>query len=239
MRKLRDIVNSVGSPARRLWGVAATLGWSSVALLPWALALFAYWRWSQSISDLVRVLAQLFSLVVVVAAARLAAWQAREYLALSRPSIRDVALGIGALIALSFTASVVLFATAGLFPTAAPAAIAQSGTDTPLEGTAYFAALVVFWVAVVVVDPICEEVFWRGFLYRGLASSALGPVGAIIVISSIFALLHLYGLSATVLVFLNGILYGWLRWYTGSLTAPIAAHMFQNGTAATIATFAT
>jgi len=57
------------------------------------------------------------------------------------------------------------------------------------------------------------------------------------VISAIFALLHLYGLFGTVFVFLNGILYGWLRWHTGSLTAPIAAHMFHNGTAAAIATF--
>jgi uncharacterized protein len=224
-------VNSVGSAARRSWGGTATLGWSGLALLPWALALFAYWRRSEPISDWVKVLAQLFSLVVVVAAARLAGWQAREYLALSRPNMRDVALGVGAMIALSLTVSVVLFATAG------PSVIAQSGTDSPLVGTAYFAAVALFWVAAVVVDPICEEVFWRGFVYRGLASSALGPSGAIIVISAIFALLHLYGLFGTVFVFLNGILYGWLRWHTGSLTAPIAAHMFHNGTAAAIATF--
>jgi len=110
---------------------------------------------------LVKVLAQLFSLVVVVAAARLAGWQAREYLALSRPNMRDVALGVGAMIALSLTVSVVLFATAG------PSVIAQSGTDSPLVGTAYFAAVALFWVAAVVVDPICEEVFWRGFVIEG------------------------------------------------------------------------
>jgi membrane protease YdiL (CAAX protease family) len=231
--EVANIANLLDVPARRPWGIGATVVWGGIALLPPALGLLAYWRWFESTTagEVVRTLAQLFTLVVVVAAARRAGWQAREYLGLSPPTMRDVSLGVGAKIALLLAAFVVVSAIG------ASSAMARIGTDALLERTAYLATLALFWASNVVVGPICEEVFWRGFVYRGLASSALGPAGAIMVISPIFALLHLDGLFAIVWHLLCGILYGCLRWRSGSLAAPVAAHALGNGIAAAYATF--
>jgi len=35
-----------------------------------------------------------------------------------------------------------------------------------------------------------EELFFRGFLFRGLSSSFMGPVGAVLVTSALWALIH-------------------------------------------------
>ena len=221
---------NIDAAARPPWGIGATVVWGGIALVP-LLALNPRWFESIPASEAVSILAQLFTLAVVVAAARLAAREAWEYLGLTRPTLRDVSLGMGAKLALLLATSVVLFAIS------VSSAMARADTVTLLEWTAYFATLVLFWVSAVLVGPICEEVFWRGFVYRGLASSALGPAGAIMVISPIFAVLHFSDSFGTVWHLLCAMLYGWLRWRTDSLTAPIAAHAFGNGIAAAIATF--
>jgi membrane protease YdiL (CAAX protease family) len=216
--------------ARPPWGIGATVVWGGIALVPFALALYQGWL-STAAGEAVNIVAQLFTLMVAVAAARLAGWHAPEYLGFSRPTLRHVALGVGAKFALSLSGSVVLFAISVLSP------MAQVDAAPLLERTPYLAKVLLFWISSALVGPICEEVLWRGFVYRGLASSALGPAGAIMVISPIFAVLHLYEWSGTVWVLLSAILFGWLRWRTGSLTAPIAAHVFGNGIAAAIVTF--
>ena len=210
------------------WGIGATVVWGGIAILP--LVIIPSWFESPTVDAAITILANLFTLVVVVAAARLAGWQAREYLALSRPTVRDVLLGIGAKTALLLASFVVLSGIGAL------SVVARADPDARFEWIAYYAAVALVWAANVVVGPICEEVCWRGFVYRGLAS-ALGPAGAIIVMSPIFAVLHLYGPFGTFWVFLSAILYGWLRWRTQSLTAPIAAHAFGNGVATTFWTF--
>src|SRR3989304_2435238 len=45
--------------------------------------------------------------------------------------------------------------------------------------------------AIVVVAPIFEEVFFRGFLFQGIRYSRLGPVGAIGISSLVWAVIHL------------------------------------------------
>src|SRR5688572_14893690 len=106
--KAREMAN-INAAARPPWGIGATVVWGGIALVPFFLAVYQDW-FSTAAGEVVHILAQLFTLVVVVAAARLAAWHAREYLGLSRPTVRDVALGIGAKFALSLSCSVVLFA---------------------------------------------------------------------------------------------------------------------------------
>ena len=44
--------------------------------------------------------------------------------------------------------------------------------------------------AFVVLAPVGEETLFRGFLYKGIAASRAGPIGAIMVSSLVFALLH-------------------------------------------------
>ena len=81
------------------------------------------------------------------------------------------------------------------------------------------------WVAVIVGAPIFEETFFRGFLYKGLSATRLGPFGAVTLVSALWAAIHvqydLYGIST---IFCMGLLIGAARIRTGSLYVPIAMH---------------
>jgi membrane protease YdiL (CAAX protease family) len=93
--------------------------------------------------------------------------------------------------------------------------------------TAYFVPLL--WFAFVVVAPVAEEVFFRGFFFKGLEHSRLGPVGAIVLTAAVWALMHTqYDFYDAGVILLGGLLLGYARWRSGSLYVPLAMHMTQN-----------
>jgi len=49
-------------------------------------------------------------------------------------------------------------------------------------------------IALLVTAPICEEIIFRGFLFRGIKNSPVGTAGAIIVTSVLFAIIHFQSL---------------------------------------------
>ncbi len=82
-------------------------------------------------------------------------------------------------------------------------------------------------LAAVFVAPLCEEVFFRGFLFPGLCRSM--PVGWAIFISSLlFAIAHADPGSFAVL-FIIGLALAYLRWRTNSLWPGIILHLINNG----------
>jgi len=92
--------------------------------------------------------------------------------------------------------------------------------------------LFLFWIAVVLVAPVAEEVYFRGFVFVGLRNSALGASGAIVVTAVIWSLIHLqYDVYDKVEIFLLGLFFGWLRFRYNSLLPPILAHCLVNLTA--------
>jgi len=115
---------------------------------------------------------------------------------------RDVVLGIQCLVA-------VLILTDGL--------IYLSGGDvvTPFQIGVYRAAraggtLPWMWLAFVVAAPAMEEVTFRGFVYRGWAASRVGPLGAILLTSLAWSMMHLqYDWRGIVQIFAFGLLFGW------------------------------
>jgi len=85
------------------------------------------------------------------------------------------------------------------------------------------------WIAVVGLAPLVEETLYRGFVLRGWARSQLGPVGALVLLSALWAATHLqYGPFEQAMVFVYGLLLGAARLSTGSLYVPIAMHMMVN-----------
>jgi len=85
------------------------------------------------------------------------------------------------------------------------------------------------WIGVVVVAPLFEEVFCRGFLLTGWRRSVLGPWGAVILISLLWALAHQqYGMLEMLWIFLLGVVLGVARLRTGSIWTPVAMHMVVN-----------
>jgi len=79
--------------------------------------------------------------------------------------------------------------------------------------------------AIVVVAPIFEEIFFRGFLFQGIRYSRLGPIGAIGITSLVWAVIHLqYGLYGIMTVFALGLLFGLARLKTDSIHLLIVMH---------------
>jgi membrane protease YdiL (CAAX protease family) len=86
-----------------------------------------------------------------------------------------------------------------------------------------------FWIAIVIFAPIFEEIFIRGFLFIGFRQSWIGPAGAIILTTLIWAPLHIqYGLFQIAIIFVLGIVLGIVRHKTGSLLSPLIIHTFNN-----------
>lgn len=79
----------------------------------------------------------------------------------------------------------------------------------------------------VLVAPICEEVFFRGFVLPGFLRGM--PVAMAIILSSlIFAVAHA-DIGSFVVLFVIGIALGFLRWRTGSIWPGIILHTINNG----------
>lgn len=89
--------------------------------------------------------------------------------------------------------------------------------------------LVPLFLAVVVVGPLFEELLFRGFMMPGIARSQLGPIGAILISSAIWAVIHLqYNAFFMGIIFGFGLLLGYAHLKTRSIYVPIAMHSFNN-----------
>lgn len=93
--------------------------------------------------------------------------------------------------------------------------------------TAEFVPLL--WVALVLGAPLFEEIFFRGFLFKGYQISKVGNAGAVLITSLCWALIHSqYGLYERGIVFAGGILLGMARVKTQSLYTTMAMHALFN-----------
>jgi hypothetical protein len=96
------------------------------------------------------------------------------------------------------------------------------------------------WLQTTLIAPVMEELLYRGFLYRGLAQSRLGPNGAIALTAVLFAVTHIQWIGDSMWWFqmlrigFLGLLFGWLRERTGSVLPGIGIHALINGVQAPI-----
>lgn len=79
-----------------------------------------------------------------------------------------------------------------------------------------------------ILGPISEELVVRGFFLHILRRTRLGVIGAILVTSLAWGVVHSYGLGAIALIVGDGILLGAARVYGRSLYIPIAMHVIGN-----------
>lgn len=88
---------------------------------------------------------------------------------------------------------------------------------------------VLLWISVVVLAPLFEESFFRGFVFVGLKQTRIGAIGTIALTSAVWAMLHIqyniYGMG-TILVL--GIVFGIVRLKTGSLWSTLFLHSIWN-----------
>jgi uncharacterized protein len=217
----------------RPWGYWATFGWALLAaLLSAMIAAVATLWWRPDIlsapadlqddgpllcvGTIVWVAFQIGALALV---ARLAHWPPGEYLGLIRPSRRDGALALVFLFLPGFDAVTYVL-----------------GRDivTPFQVATYLSArasgeLPLLWFTFVVVAPAGEEIMFRGFLYRGWVRSQRGVVPGVLVISALWTAMHTqYDWFVLVQVFTMGLLFGWVRWRSGSAALTILMHGIAN-----------
>ena len=93
--------------------------------------------------------------------------------------------------------------------------------------TVHFTPLL--WLGIIIAAPLYEEIFFRGFLFKGIENSRAGPIGAVIITSLAWSSLHVqYDFLIIVCIFAGGLLLGWARIKTNSIYIPIAMHVLQN-----------
>jgi membrane protease YdiL (CAAX protease family) len=102
------------------------------------------------------------------------------------------------------------------------------------RGTTYLA---VSAVMVIVLAPVVEEFFFRGFMYRSLRNR-LSPLVASLCIGVVFGAIHYSGpetLDLLPVLALLGAMFCWLYEVTGSLYPAIAVHVVNNSLAFVVA----
>jgi membrane protease YdiL (CAAX protease family) len=175
----------------------------------------------------------LISNPITVAILWLAAWLAKsnpaDYLGLRWAPRRDVVIGVVLLIVLIALGDGLLYLSGRELVT--PFQL-QSYTTAAAEG--WLAAM---WIAAVIVAPAGEEIMFRGFLYRGFATSTRSAWPAIVIISILWAALHIqYDWAGMLQIFIIGLFLGWVRLTSGSVLLTFLLHALFNleGTVETV-----
>jgi hypothetical protein len=145
-------------------------------------------------------------------------WSVREYLALKAVRRADLVKWLGWILVFAVISDAL---TLLLGRTIVPDFVARA------YATASFVPLL--WIALVVAAPAFEEVFFRGFMFRGFEHSRVGPMGAVVLTSIVFGVVHIqydaYGIATTVAI---GLLLGLARRKTASLYPAVAMHALIN-----------
>jgi membrane protease YdiL (CAAX protease family) len=93
--------------------------------------------------------------------------------------------------------------------------------------SAHFVPLL--WLALIIVGPLAEEIFFRGFLFEGIRHSKAGTAGAMVITSLLWSAMHgQYNLYGIFFIFVCGMLLGYVRIKSNSIYPPIAMHVLQN-----------
>jgi membrane protease YdiL (CAAX protease family) len=228
-------------------GPVATLAWGGVGILAtfwyFVIGKVAHWTGASfplpKFADLLPLSHVLLALVVVVAIGA-ARRPILAYLALTRPGgggmLRAVGLGVLAFVMLgAFYAGLAKLKSA--LGTNAVPALPDTLTGAQKDfGT--LAVVIGLWLGMVVAAPVVEEIFYRGFLYRGLAATRFGAAGAITLTSIVFGLSHApgFGWERVLGTGLVGVFLGVLRWRSDNTVVPIIAHATINLLGATMIT---
>jgi membrane protease YdiL (CAAX protease family) len=221
------------------WSYLATLVWVLLAsgmCLAAALALLLGWTtWrvgspSLQVTDeflddpfwlgLAAVIGSAVLVAVVALAARLRGWSARDYLGLRWPAWRHLGIALVLLAVLSAASEIIL----RLLEVENPVSLSDEYREAKEAD-----ALSLLWINVVIAAPVAEEILFRGFLQRGWVRSQYGAIPGIVIISAVWAALHFfYGWILCVDIFVMGLLFGWVRWWSGSTIPTILMHAFYN-----------
>ena len=224
------------------WKFWATSAWTAAAIAAWVAVQFIVFigvLYYVNIGDdasqgdieklashavvisLVAILAAPAEIAVIALAVRLARCRFADYVALVWPSRSYLLIGLACLVVLLPLGDLSSWMSGrGIVPPFVIEAY-KSARDS---GTIWLLA-----IALVVAAPLTEEIVFRGFMYRGLAASKVGDAGAILIPSLIWASMHVqYEVFFIFQIFLLGVVFGALRWKSGSTWLTILLHAIVN-----------
>jgi CAAX protease family protein len=183
--------------------------------------------WNLGLSLETHIVWASFAYCAVVAATvlamRLTRVPIRESLGLARLRLRDIPLGVGAAVLLSFVLPGVIaliHALIGSWPWPTP--------NQPLSGP----MMTLLSLEAIIIAPLAEELIFRGFMYRSLQAS-LGSIAALLITALTFGLTHKlygYGWDHVAMATFIGLALGSLRWWTGGIAASFVCHAILNST---------
>jgi uncharacterized protein len=223
---------TVVSPTSEPWGYWTTFGWTALAIVlgqaAATLALLtvddrggASLPYDGPVVALATLILNPVQIAVLAAAARRTGTGVWAYFGLRGFDLRDLALGI--------VAGTVLAAAIAVYAVATGRALV-----TPFQIATYMSTPNAVWLlllalSIVVVAPLGEEIVFRGFLFRGWVRPGRNPLLPIIAIAVVWTLLHVqYDWFGMTQVFLLGLLFGWMRWRSGSTTLTFVLHALVN-----------
>lgn len=144
-----------------------------------------------------------------------------DYLALRWTSWRNVALGVVGLAVIVFGWDLLSRATGR---EVTPGFMVDVLKSARTDGAVWLLVL-----AFCVAAPVSEELFARGFLYRGWSETFLRPAGAIALSSAVWTVVHLqYDWYFFGEIFSIGLWFGYIRYRTNSTWLTILMHGLNN-----------
>jgi membrane protease YdiL (CAAX protease family) len=141
-----------------------------------------------------------------------------EYLALNWPRPREVMIAFGIM--------VVVYFLEGLLNDLIIGGYEPSTTAYAVGGGAV--GLLLMLVVGCIVAPVAEELIVRGFMFRGWSQTFLGPIGAIVLTSILWSMVHPYNWLGRLDVFLTGLALGYFRWRWNSTWLAVMMHSTFN-----------
>jgi membrane protease YdiL (CAAX protease family) len=222
-----------------LWGlfIFAAMFLGQVAVIVFFLFRLGTWDMAEAIRLIGGGLTISLSVILGVPAVLVATWIAirptrvpfADYLGLRWTSWRNFFVGLASM--------AILVGSWDLLSRALGREVTSGFMGEVMKSAQDSGALWLLVIAFSVAAPVWEEIFSRGFLYRGWSESKLGVAGAIVLSSLAWTSLHLqYDWFFFGEIFSIGLLLGYLRFRTGSTWLTIVLHGLNN-LAATIQTF--
>jgi CAAX protease family protein len=145
-----------------------------------------------------------------------------EYLALKWPSADELWRGVAIITIVLVAESLVGYAV-GVQDTP------QDPTAAPLLVVGGATGLLVLLIGYCIAGPMLEEFVFRGFMFRGWSQSFLGPIGAIVLTSAVWAVNHTqYDWFGRLDIFVVGLVLGHLRWRSNSTWLTVILHSAMN-----------
>jgi hypothetical protein len=158
------------------------------------------------------------AIAVLWVAIRMADREFGEYLALNWPTPREAVRAFG-IMAVVIGCESLLVHLAG----------AKSGANHIELAVGGQLGLMIMLVGVCIAAPIVEEFVVRGFMFRGWSQSFLGPTGAILLTSAVWAMNHTqYDWLGRLVIFVDGLALGHFRWRSNSTWLTVMVHSALN-----------